>query len=386
MDPRWDEKLLAHDDASIFHTTAWARVLKESYGYTCCYLAEMDGDRFSILMPLMDVRSMLTGNRGISLPFTDFCEPLMNGPKITMTTSPAPSPLPPGDDQVTAGISSPPQAGERIKVRGPEPLPETVNKAGNTAGEMPLDSLIDLGHKRGWKYFEVRGGARIFGNAQPSMTVLSHTLDLTLPEEALFAKIKESTRRNIKKAKREGVEVSIGTSGEMVDDFYRLNCLTRRDHGLPPQPLSFFRNLHKYIFEQGSGCIALATLRGQCIGGAVYLHFGREALYKYGASDNRFLSLRPNDLVMWEAIRWYRAQGFRRLGFGRTELQHEGLRRYKLAWGVEEQVKPYYRYNLETGTFGKSKLKGPGASSAIFRRLPIFASRAIGEALYRHVA
>lgn len=334
-DPRWDENLLGHDEATVFHTAAWARVLRDSYGYSCCYLAELAGGRFSFLLPLMDVRSVLTGRRGISLPFTDFCEPLLD------VNSPSPG---------------------------------------------ALDSLVDLGRQRGWKYFEVRGGDRIFGDAQPAMTVLGHTLDLAHPEETLFAGLKESTRRNIRKAKREGVEVTIGTSRGMVENFYRLNCLTRREHGLPPQPLSFFRNLQAHLVEKGTGCVALATLKGRNIGGAVYLHFGRNALYKYGASDSRHLSLRPNDLLMWEAIRWCRAQGFQQLGFGRTELEHEGLRRYKLSWGAVEQVKPYYRHDLESGQFVKSKLKGSSASSAMFRRLPTFVSRAIGEVLYRHVA
>lgn len=335
-DSRWDEKLLAHDDATVFHTAAWARVLSDSYGYSCCYLGEEAVGGFSFLLPLMDVRSLLTGKRGISLPFTDFCEPLLEG-----------------DPPASPGA---------------------------------LDLLVDLGLRLGWRYFEVRGGAKVFGGAQPSMTVLSHSLDLAASEADLFARLKESTRRNVRKARREGVEISIGTSEELVEDFYRLNCLTRREHGLPPQPLSFFRKVHEHVLERGAGCVVLATLRGRSIGGAVYLHFGRNALYKFGASDSRFLSLRPNDLVMWEAIRRYHDRGFLRLGFGRTEWQHEGLRRYKLSWGVQEQVKPYFHYDLGAREFTRAKLRGPGASTAVFRRMPTLVSRAIGELLYRHVA
>ena len=335
-DSQWDEKLLAHEDAAVFHTAAWARVLRDSYGYSCCYLAEPSGNRFAFLLPLMDVRSLLTGRRGISLPFTDFCEPLLE-----------------------------------------ESLPASE----------ALDLLVELGRQRGWKYFELRGGDRIFADFQPAMTVMSHALDLTPSEDALFARVKESTRRNIRKAKREGVAISIGTSGEMVAAFYRLNCLTRREHGLPPQPLSFFRYLHEHLLEKGKGCVALASFKGHGIGGAVYLHFGRNALYKYGASDRRFQYLRPNDLVMWEAIRWYRTRGFQQLGFGRTELQHEGLRRYKLAWGAVEQSMPYYRYDLAQRVFRRmNENSSGGIASRVFRRLPVTISRLIGSLLYRHAA
>lgn len=334
-DSLWDEKLLAHEDASIFHTAAWARVLRDSYGYSCCHLAAMEGDRFSFLLPLMDVRSMLTGRRGISLPFTDFCEPLL-----------------------AAGVS----------------------------GEAVVRELIELGRRQRWKYFELRGGERILREVPPSMSVLGHSLDLGHSEETLFAGLKESTRRNVRKAQREGIKVSIGTSNAMVDRFCRLNCLTRREHGLPPQPLSFFYNIGQHLLDRELGCVVLGSLRGEDIGGAVYLHFGKDALYKYGASDRRYLAFRPNDLVMWEAIRWYHDRGFRRLDFGRTELQHDGLRRYKLAWGVEERVRPYYRHDLASGRFVGATMGGPWRSAGVFRLLPTSLARAIGTALYRHVA
>lgn len=334
-DPRWDEKLAAHEDSSIFQTAAWARVLKDSYGYSCCYLADTTGDRFDFLLPLMDVRSFLTGNRGVSMPFTDFCDPLL---------------------------------------------------AAGSSGEGVLGELVDLGRRRRWKYFELRGGERILSEVPPAMTVLGHSLDLGPSEEALFAGLKESTRRNVRKAQREGIEVGIGSSKAMVDRFYRLNCLTRRAHGLPPQPLSFFHNIGRHLLDRQLGCVVLASLRGRDIGGAVYLHFGKDVLYKYGASDRRYLELRPNDLVMWEAIRRYRDRGFRRLDFGRTELQHDGLRRYKLAWGVEERVRPYYRHDLASGRFVSATLGGPGRSASVFKRLPPPLARAIGKALYRHVA
>lgn len=338
-DPQWDERLLAHEDASVFHTAGWARVLKDSYGYTNDYLVETEGDRMLFLLPLMEVRSLLTGKRAVSLPFTDFCDPLLAG-----------------------------------------------EAPGETSGETVLAALVARGRERGWRYFELRGGGRLLGGHQPATTVLEHELDLAPSEEALFAGLKESTRRNIRKAGREGVEVEIGTSAEMVESFYRLNCLTRREHGLPPQPISFFRNLHESTLARGQGRVVLATVRGQVAGGALYLHFGRNALYKYGASDPRFLALRPNDLVMWEAIRWYRSGGFRTLSLGRTEHHHEGLRRYKIAWGVKEQEKPYYRYDFAAAGFVRARAAEAGVSATVFRHLPVGISRLIGSALYRHVA
>ena len=72
----YDEMLLSTPGASFFHTSAWARVLVESYRYKPVYFAQISNDRISTLVPMMDVRSVLTGKRGVSLPFTDYCEPI----------------------------------------------------------------------------------------------------------------------------------------------------------------------------------------------------------------------------------------------------------------------------------------------------------------------
>lgn len=334
-DTHWDEKILAYGNATIFHTTAWSRVLSETYGFSNCHLAETaGGGGISFVLPCMEVRSFLTGPRGVSLPFTDFCEPLM---------------------------------------------------AGGMSGESALDAIAALGRERGWKYFELRGGQRLLGDCHPTLQFFSHTLDLASSEDSILAGIKESKHRNIRKARREGVQVIIGVSAEMMESYYRINCLTRREHGLPPQSLAFFRNLHKYLIAQGLGCVALARVRDQVVAGAVYLHFGGNALYKYGASNRRFLSHRPNDLLMWEAIHWYRARGFRFLSFGRTELRHEGLRRFKMAWGAQERTSPYYRYDFSEGRFVRTALRVKGMPS-VFRYLPLGVSRIIGSVFYRHVA
>jgi hypothetical protein len=76
--PRWDDLLLSTNDYSFFHSSAWAKVLSESYHYTPTYFTLFDCNDFSVLIPLMEVKSFLTGSRGVSLPFTDYCEPIID--------------------------------------------------------------------------------------------------------------------------------------------------------------------------------------------------------------------------------------------------------------------------------------------------------------------
>src|SRR5205809_7902736 len=72
----WDSLLSGFPEATAFHTSAWARVLSRTYGHTPIYLRFDRADEPVALVPLMEVRSALTGVRGVCLPFTDFCGPL----------------------------------------------------------------------------------------------------------------------------------------------------------------------------------------------------------------------------------------------------------------------------------------------------------------------
>src|SRR5437588_684822 len=71
--PGWDELILSHREASFFHTAGWASVLQDTYGHTPHYFGVLEGERLSALLPLMEVNSLWTGRRGVSLPFTDEC-------------------------------------------------------------------------------------------------------------------------------------------------------------------------------------------------------------------------------------------------------------------------------------------------------------------------
>lgn len=304
------------------------------------------------LLPCMDIDSYLTGKRGVSLPFTDYCEPL-------------------------------------------------VSKAKQF--EEMFAAAIALGKKRNWKTLEIRGGEAFFQGKEPSAWHYGHTLDLTAGEKGtdlffseknrsvpfsqkIFSALRDSTRRNIKKAEKEGVTLTISTSPDSLEKFCRLNAITRRDHGLPPQPHRFFQRIYNHILSKDMGFIILASFRGTPIAANVYFYLGDKILYKYGASDKAFQHLRANNLVMWEAIKWGCDHGYRTLCFGRTEPDNEGLRQFKAGWGARERFIKYYRYNLQKDIFIKAfEITNP-LSKKVFSKLPIPVLNMLGSILYRHMA
>ena len=71
VDSGWDSAVASVPEASFFHGSLWARILTQTYGFSPLYLKTGNTNG---LLPLMEANSLITGRRGISLPFTDECD------------------------------------------------------------------------------------------------------------------------------------------------------------------------------------------------------------------------------------------------------------------------------------------------------------------------
>jgi len=333
--PGWDDLVLSHADASVFHSAGWASVLSESYGFRPLYLLKIHGGQIVFAIPLMEIRNPFGMRRGVSLPFSDYCDPLL---------------------------------GEGVSF-----------------GDV-MPHLLEYGKSAGWRSLEIRCSRLPLKDPEPSATYLHHTLSLCEDADSIYRGLRESTRRNIQKARKGKVEVRFCNTMESVKYYYELHCLTRKEQGLPPQPFSFFTNLHRHLIGRDAGVVLLAFLGDAPVAGAIFLQFGKKAFYKYGASDKKFQELRPNNLVMWEGIQRYSRSGYQSLCFGRTESEHKGLGQYKRGWGSVESSLTYYKYDFGKSGYGAEPAKLERWHTGIFRRMPIPLLKAIGNAIYRYAA
>ena len=247
-----------------------------------------------------------------------------------------------------------------------------------------LKEIFKYGKKANWKYIVLRGGNKYLSGTPFAASYCTHSLELTNNDDDIFSSFRSSTKRNVKKAVKEGVKCKILFSPDAIRRFYSLNCATRRHHGLPPQPFSFFKKLYDSVISKGLGFILLAYYQGKVIAAAVYFHYGGRVIYKYGASDKRYQHLRPNNLVMWEAIKWYALNDYKEFNLGRTETENRGLLQFKRGWGVKETPLNYYKYDIIKDTFvGEgSPIK---SSYSLFKMMPTPILRLTGTILYRHV-
>jgi hypothetical protein len=317
----WDELLAAHPSASFFHGAAWAKVLAGTYGYAPAYFLLQEAGAARALLPLMEVDSWLTGRRAVSLPFTDDCEPLYSD---------------------------------------------------SGSGKKLIQSTLEFGRARRWKYVEFRGGRDLFEGVQPALSFYGHRLDLTIGKERLFARLDGgSVRWAIRKAQKAGVTVEVSQTLAAMRIYYLLHCQTRQKHGMPPQSFGFFRNVHEHIVSRNMGIVVLACHQGNPIAGGVYLYSGQQAIHKYGASDESLQHLCGPNLVMWEAIKWLAHNGSKSLHFGRTSIANEGLRKFKLRWGTEEHRMDYFKYDLQKDRYVTDTDESSGWHNRVFKALPV---------------
>ncbi len=333
--PGWNDLILNTQGYSFFHTSNWASVLFESYHFNPVYFSALANGHLSIVIPLMEVNSIVTGKRGISLPFSDFCN----------------------------------------LVVGPE------NKLQDVLG-----AILEYGKASGWRYAEFRGDSELLHNETPSVSFYEHHLELCKDENKVFENFRDSTKRNIRKAEREDVKIEIHTTLASIGQYYHLHCITRKRHGVPPQPFIFFKKIYENILSKELGFVILAYHSKRIIAGAVYFYFGEKALFKFGASKQEYLSLRPNELVMWDAIKCFCQKGFKTFSFGRTDTANEGLRNFKCGWGSREKLINYFKYNFSQKAFIQDKQHLGTMQKKIFQDTPLPLLKLFGTLLYKHIA
>jgi hypothetical protein len=332
-DPRWPDFAAAHPDASIFHQRQWLAALRRTYGYRPLGLtSSSSAAALRDALVMCQVSSWLTGTRLVSVPFADHCDPL-----------------------VDEGCSA-------------DPLLDAVARSSNQG----------LG-----AYLEVRphryppGRTSLFA---PAARYTLHQIDLAPSAEQLFARFHKNTiQRNIRRAER-SLEYQADNTPAFLDRFYQLLILTRRRHGVPPQPRSWFKNLAEGFGERLR--IHLALSQGHAVAAILAIVHGKTMVYKYGASDARAHHLGSMPFLFWQLIREAKSKDLRTLDLGRSENDNEGLLTFKTRLGGVASPLTYYR---DRSTRAGSLTMHLSWVHRAAERAPGFVLTAAGRLLYRHI-
>jgi hypothetical protein len=335
LDPRWDKLVALHPQSSVFHTSGWLRALARTYGYRPIVLTSAPrGQKLSDGIVFCEIESWITGSRLVSLPFSDHVQPLLS-------------------------------------------------EGGNTLELLKWVQAVRS--KFDWKYVELRpvSECKAWGSALGiSRTFWLHTISLEPRIEQLYCNLhRDCMRRRIRHAERENLKYERGTSGELVNDFYDLLVMTRKRHGLLPQPQSWFRNLMSDMSPNAE--IRLVRKAGNPIAAMLSLRHRGTVVYKYGCSDHRFHCLAGMPLLFWKMIEESKAEGAEQIDLGRSELDNSGLVRFKNRLGSVRTQLNYCRY-VQEGMQPSLAATASPAMRALSTKLPAILSTRAGAILYRH--
>lgn len=333
-DPRW-RRLALGPHGSVFTSPPWIDAVCATYDFTPAagMLLGWDGEPRAGLawVPISDIR----GDRLSSLPFCDRADPLIADPADGKALT---------DGVITAAA------------------PLTLRC---------FDTAVPVGDTR----FEQVAAAAWHG------TPLHGNV------EDIRRRLSQHARRNIAISERAGVRIEAHTGLDAVRRFHGLHVsLRKRKYRLLAQPCELFDHIWE-AFSPGDAIVTMLAHAGEeLIAGAVFLTWGDVLYYKFGASRQEHLALRPNDAIFWAGIRWGVERGARLLDWGLSDLDQPGLIAYKRKWATEQRTIVTLRAGGEQAR--SSSEAGPmlGELTRLFTddSVPDAVTRQAGTLLYRY--
>lgn len=340
---KWDAFARSHPHGSLYHTSAWHKVIEDSYGYKTRYYVIHDSEgAIRSSLPAVSLRNLFLGRRSVCYPFSDYCDPL---------------------------------------VKGREDLTELLGCLAESAEPFEIRTH-QLQHP-------VEG-------ARGDDSYSNYVIDLENDREILYSRLHTSCiQRKVRKSEKSGVRIREGSGLRDLKGFYLLHLLTRKRLGLPSQPFLFFRNLWDNFGGSGdSGEMKLlfAEYEGKQIGCLLLIGYrsavapsgGGTMYYKYGASDTKYFSLGFNPALFWRAILLAKEQGYSALDLGRaSDADEAGLGVFKEHLGAEKRPLTYFSTAMAYAESGKSG--GASLAGKVIKLAPRWVSGLAGRLFYRYL-
>jgi len=177
-------------------------------------------------------------------------------------------------------------------------LPPNHHHAGGLAVAEQLQHL-------GWRPPQQGKG---FATGQPQYVFQLPLAGRTVDD--VFAGFNQLWRRNVRKADKAGVEVTVGTLDDL-SAFHALYRETAERDGFTPRPLSYFQTMFRAMTAEDPDRIRLYLARheGDLLAATIWVRVGTHAWYSYGASANVKRDVRPSNAIQWRMIQDAHAAG-----------------------------------------------------------------------------
>jgi CelD/BcsL family acetyltransferase involved in cellulose biosynthesis len=165
-----------------------------------------------------------------------------------------------------------------------------------------------------------------------------YEIDLSLSQDRLFANLFPACRRCVRKASRSGIRIQEAHDAAFASDYYRqLEEVFARQGLRPTYALERVQALIRNLLPTNNLLLLRALdSAGQCIATGIFPAMNDRAYFWGGASWREHQHLRPNEAVMWHAVRYWKNRGMRYFDFS-------GAGDYKRKYGAYEISVPWLR-------------------------------------------
>jgi hypothetical protein len=329
-----EEFLISQPGSSPYHHPAWWDVYEKGFGLTShSVVLTFDQNKVGGVFPLFFIQSPY--KRLVSVPYRD-----------------------------RGGIIAEDQSMTSCLLEGGLAHMEDVN-ARYLKLRFMRDHLIELYSKQG------------AGLYSPRVTSIKK-LD-SLGGDILAGGVDPSLRRALRKTEKENLGFRDASSDAKAwDDFYEMFLRTRKRLGVPVYPRRFIKSLAAIAVPAGICKLFLVEKDGLPVAGGVFMVFGKNAIYAYGASDPWGWQFRPNDYLFYKTLQWCVENGVLSFDFGADERDQTSLLRFKAKWGVIHE--PAYEAifvpnKAKNSYYQKTPRPIPRFFNSIHKIMPLWAMR-----------
>lgn len=167
-------------------------------------------------------------------------------------------------------------------------------------------------------------------------------VDLAGSEDAIFANITSSCRRDIRRAARNGVIVEETMDKDFAKDYYaQLKDVFERQFLVPTYGIERVQELIEHIYPTGRLLLLRAcNSEGLCIATGIFPAMNQTMYFWGGASLHTYQNLLPNEAIQWYAMKYWKQRG---------------IRFYDMMGGRSYYKKKYGGYGIAIPWFRKSK-------------------------------
>ena len=327
----WNE-YVRKKQASIYHDSRWAQLIKKVFGHDSHYLMATDNDKVVGIFPLIQLKSLLFGNFMVSMPYFNYGGIVADTHEVIISL---------------------------------------------------ISSAHELYQELGCSHIEMRFDAEQAIELPVRTNKVTMLLDLPENSEELWQAIGSKRRAQVKRPIREGV-VFLNGGSELLDDFYYVFSNNMRDLGTPVYGKRFFKEILRVFSE--NAFIAVVRLNGEAVAAGFLIGNDGKLEIPWASTLRKVNRMGVNMFLYWNIIKTAIEKNFQVFDFGRSS-KDAGTLKFKKQWGANErQLYWYYdlppNYPLPGLNPNNKKFE---AAISIWKKLPVELTKLLGPQIVKNL-